>query len=439
MLVHIWLLTHLQFTAWPEMFSYPYLFNNGYSLYKDIVFPYQPLLVLILSVVFKVFGYKLLVAKIITWLIILFSDILIYLISLKIIGKKMLALFPVTLFVFLQPLLGGNELWFDLATTPFILLAILFFITFKKYQWFWLGLFLGLAFLIKQQIGIIFILISFYLLLSRQWGRLPGYILGIMLPAVPILILILWQNVFSEYLFWTMEVPLIWYPKFPGYTHLPDRLEVIEFTILFGPGIFWGLNKFKNSPELLKISFLIFLGLFVTAFPRFEFFRFQEALAAYFVLVIYLFNIKSARFSIVTGSIIFILMLFIGTNFGVQPSRFYGTVDYKLANEISIFTSKDGKVYLFGVHSLNYVLSERLPPKPWVDNYIWYMEIPGIQEKVLSGFEKERPKIIVWKSPQSGNWYDLETYQPQKIVDYVKKNYSKSKDLEGGVEIWQRN
>jgi len=56
--LHLFILIHLQFTSWPEMFSYPYLLNNGFNLYKDIALPYQPLLMLILSVVYKIFGYN---------------------------------------------------------------------------------------------------------------------------------------------------------------------------------------------------------------------------------------------------------------------------------------------------------------------------------------------------------------------------------------------
>src|SRR3990167_1746027 len=83
--VHSLILSNIQFTAWPEMFSYPYLLNNGFMLYRDQALPYQPLLVLILSKIYIIFGYDINVLKIFTWGIILINDLLIFLISQKLV------------------------------------------------------------------------------------------------------------------------------------------------------------------------------------------------------------------------------------------------------------------------------------------------------------------------------------------------------------------
>jgi len=53
---HFFLLSNLQFTDWPEMFSFPYLVNNGFNLYKDMIHIYPPILTLALAAVFKFFG-----------------------------------------------------------------------------------------------------------------------------------------------------------------------------------------------------------------------------------------------------------------------------------------------------------------------------------------------------------------------------------------------
>ena len=81
--IHLILLTNLRFTPWPEMLSFPYLFNNGFTLYKDFVIAYPPFLVVLLSLVYKIFGYKVLVLKVFTWLLIILSDLIIY----KIVNK----------------------------------------------------------------------------------------------------------------------------------------------------------------------------------------------------------------------------------------------------------------------------------------------------------------------------------------------------------------
>ena len=79
-----------------------------------------------------------------------------------------------------------------------------------------------------------------------------------------------------------------------------------------------------------------------------------------------------------------------------------------------------------------------LPPKPWIDNYIWYMEIDGMQDKIIKGFSKDKPEFIFRKPSQSGNWYSLGTYEPRKIVSFVEKNYEKIDNI-GSIEVWRRN
>src|SRR3989344_9384315 len=95
LLGHLFFLGNMQFTAWPEMLSYPYLVNNGFKLYSDLVHPYPPLLTYILAVLFRVFGVKLIVLKIFTWLLLLINDVLIFKIVGKLARNTFLSLFSV--------------------------------------------------------------------------------------------------------------------------------------------------------------------------------------------------------------------------------------------------------------------------------------------------------------------------------------------------------
>jgi len=210
LVLHLLILTHLQFTSWPEMFSYPYLLNNGFSLYKDIALPYQPLLMLILSVVYKIFGYNLLTLQIFAWMLILLSDILIFLISKKILGFKLSNLAPVLLMVLITPIASGNTLWFDLATIPFILLA---FLASLYNKFLFMGFFFAAAFYIKQQTGLAILFLSIYFLFSKRFKDLFGFILGFLALSLLVLAYIIYNGIFQDYLFWTILVPLYWYPK----------------------------------------------------------------------------------------------------------------------------------------------------------------------------------------------------------------------------------
>jgi hypothetical protein len=49
------------------------------------------------------------------------------------------------------------------------------------------------------------------------------------------------------------------------------------------------------------------------------------------------------------------------------------------------------------------------------------LEIPGVQEEIIKRWENNKPKIVFTNNVAEGNWYDLGTYRPQKIVDWIKK------------------
>lgn len=114
--IHIFLLFNLKFTAWPEMLSYPY----------------PPVLTFVLSIIYKLFGYRLIVIKVFTWLIILANDILIFKIVNKVVNSEQWSVISVLFYALIQPFLEGNQLWFDLAIVPSVLLGLLFFLN-KKY------------------------------------------------------------------------------------------------------------------------------------------------------------------------------------------------------------------------------------------------------------------------------------------------------------------
>lgn len=430
-MLHFIILQHFQFTAWPEVFSYPYLLNNGFDLYKDIALPYQPILVIVLALVYEVFGYNLLVIQFFTWMLIASSDLLILLISRKLLGKTIRSLWPVAVYVLIQPLTSGNMLWFDLATVPFILLGILF--SLNK-QFFLAGIFWGIPFFIKQQTGVAILFLIIYFLFTKRFQNSIKFFLGFALIALSVLIFVSLGNIFNDYFFWTTVVPLFWYPKLPGYSNWPTILQFLVVALIFLPGVMLAVRNLKTSDNL-KMILLAWLGLFLIAFPRFDYFRFQPALAVYMVLLAAILkkeNLKYLILPIILAALILTRNNLANLNL---PARFYGSEELMLAKRIKDLTLPNERVYMLGVPSIGYVLSNRLPPKPWIDNYVWYLEIEGLQEKVIQGFERDTPKVIFWKTPQQGNWYDLGTYQPKKLTEYIKKYYEKI-DQKDEIEIW---
>ena len=248
--VQVLILSNLGFTAWPEMFSFPYLLNHGYLIYKDFHHTYQPLLTLVLSVVYRIFGYELLTLKIFTWFLILISDILIFVVSVKLLGKKLIALLPLSIFVFLGLLFEGNMLWFDLATVPLLLSSIYFLFSWinskRKKHLFWSGFFLALCFLTKQQ-SVLFVpgyAVVFWLK-KGKFKDIVYFGLGGVLPISLVFLSFLSLGIFKDYLFWTFYFPLYHLPKIPGYAILPTSKQLLILGILLFPTVLPFLKKPK--------------------------------------------------------------------------------------------------------------------------------------------------------------------------------------------------
>ena len=80
---HICILSNLQFTAWPEMLSFPYVIDKGFLIYKDFHHVYQPLLTYILLGVYKIFGFNILALKTFTYVNFVLIDMVMFLTILK--------------------------------------------------------------------------------------------------------------------------------------------------------------------------------------------------------------------------------------------------------------------------------------------------------------------------------------------------------------------
>jgi len=88
-------------------------------------------------------------------------------------------------------------------------------------------------------------------------------------------------------------------------------------------------------------------------------------------------------------------------------------------------------ILLLGPHSNYYVFSGSLPSKPWLDNFNWHYELPGVQESTINLF-KENPQgmVIIDKGTN---------YLPTQIVEWVHTNYHLDEIIEGKFEIWRKN
>lgn len=426
-------------TAWPEMFSYPYLINKGFLIYKDFVHPYEPLLSFFLSVIYNVFGYDLKVYQWVIWSILIINHILLFLTTWKLAGKNIAAL-SVFFYALLQPVLDGNMLWFDLAVSPLIIasLFVFSFIRNNSLKYLSLGLTLSLAVFVKQQAGLILFFLFIYLLVSKNFKLLKFFLLGSIIPATIIFGVIVYLGVFEDFIFWTLQFPFIWLPQFPGYSQMPSIRQAVNTLVIFSPAVIFVLFYFRSLKTFEKIILLILTANILMAFPRFSYFHLQPALVTYLLLLpaVVKKNFKAGLIVMLFLSLGGVLLWKDERPFvDIESARFYEKEDIEFANTIKSESMGFESIYLFGPHSLAYVLSDTIPPKPWVENFVWYFEIPGMQEKFIKGLDSS--KTIIFKSPPlEGNWFDLRVYQPAKVIDYINSNYRQTYKLKGNIEVW---
>ena len=443
LLLQLLFLLSLQFTAWPEMLSYPYLRNNGFLIYKDMIHPYPPILTMGLSWIYSIFGYHLWVMQAVSWGINLSSSIMVFFITRLLTKKGLIALLTLFFYVILQPFLDGNMLWFDNVIVLPILLGLYF--TLRK-NFLFTGLFLSIAMLTKQTAGLFLVVLILHTMLRKTpWKNLKYFFIGPLILGVPLLARLLQEGALVDFLNWTIVYPLTLFKNFPGYVHTElSATQILISIFLLAPLLFL---TFKPPKLLEEKNFQILLGFLVVSiviiYPRFSFFHAQTALAVLVICYGYLlknWKLKNLILTFIpTTLIIFIFLLWsvLATDWG-KNARFYRSDDIKLAEAIK--KKADGKLtFLFGLHSGLYAMADIVPPKRWTDNFGWYLEIPGVQDEILVRWDDKPPDMVLWRTPTEGNWFDLGTYQPQKIVKWIERNYNKKEELEPGIWLWVKN
>jgi hypothetical protein len=272
LLLHLFLLSNLLFTAWPEVILWPYLMLKGWLPYKDIAIVHTPLLLIDLSVFYKILGVGVAQLKIYTWFLVLFTDLVLFWVVQKIWSTKT-ALLSVFFYIIWQPFYGGNGLWFDLSLAPLAL--ILFFLT-KKKDYFWLGVFFVLAYFYKQTAVWFSIPVLFTLFVkerSKIVKNLKQLLKGVAVVSLVAVFLIIIFRIFNDFYFWTIKFGIFELPKAAGQVQFPNVRQLIYAIIPFCAYLAY-LYKEKDKNLL---GLWILAGL-LGVYPRWELFHFQPAI-----------------------------------------------------------------------------------------------------------------------------------------------------------------
>lgn len=438
LLLHLLLLANLRFIAWPEMTSFAYLKNNGFLLYKDMIHMYPPLLTMLLSYVYSIFGYEILVLKLFTWVTIFATSLLIFLITRNVLGNSKAALFGVLFYALTQPFLEGNVMWFEQAMTPLLLLGVYFFIkSFQDKRDIFLvvsGLFLSLAFAVKQ-VALVFIILPLLLLIYKKfnWQRIALFLAPLLIVFGFLSLQLYFEGQLSDFAYWVFIYPSTFWTSFPGNVQVDPKSTDLIALFLINLPLIYGLmkNKVLFRKQSFLFTFLFYISSFVLIYPRFSLFRLQPTIALLPILTGYIVSKVKFKREHIFFYLFALLSLLIYPSLKAnwnKETRFYESDKIALARNIEDRSRESELVYLLGIHSGFYPITGKLPPKPWVDNFPWYLEAPGVEEWLLTGWKSAPPELVFAREPS----------RSKKITKYMEENYTITETLDDGTKVWQK-
>ncbi|HEY5601208.1 MAG TPA: glycosyltransferase family 39 protein, partial [Patescibacteria group bacterium] len=394
LLLHVFLLTQLKFTLWPEMMVYPYLVNKGFLLFKDIVNPYPPLLTLFLALIFKVFGYEAVVGKITAWIFIIATDIAVFYFA-KIIYKKLtLALVSLFFWVILSVYLEVNGLWFEQVSIPFLILGVLFldraFKLKNNSRLVISGIFFAIPLAIKQTAFWLFIPAVFLIFLKTQ--KIEN-VIRFLAPSVFIYLMFLIYayslGIQKEFVDWVFVIPLFVMGRTEGFVQTPTAGQIIRIL----PIILLAIPAIFSKNKQIKFVLIFFLFSLFYGVVRFELFHLLPSLA-FLVLTIpaSLMVVRKRSLAFMGWFFVFGLLLGLVVKFTAvdwhKETRFFEPSMLDQSRQISQRASGQ-KVYIQNGPDQILAIANLTPIKPWAIQFPWYLENGDLQARTIESIKKE--------------------------------------------------
>ncbi len=435
LLLHLLLLLKFKFTAWPEMLVWPYLTLHGLLPYKDIAIAHTPLLLVFLTVFYKLFGVGISQLQIFTWGLILAFDAFFFWVVRRLWGRRV-ALIALTSFVIWQLFFDGNGLWFDLFM-GFWMFASFYFLRIKK--WFAAGVLFALAVFTKQTAAYFIVPVALEIFGSKAiFKDGKNFVLGGLVVLTSFVFLLFAIHLLPSFYYWAVNFGVFILPKASGQIQLPDlrslAVAAVPFAI-FIPLFFKSHSSARVRP--LQMTIWAFVGC-LGAYPRFEYFHFQPAvpyLAIVSGLVFTNLNWKNVliRFLIIfyVFASLYLLAVFFIRNYD-EGIRFYEQDVQDVASYVRQNSIPGEKIFVMNYWDSLYALTDTLPATdPWVPQLSWYQEIHGVQEKEVADLENSKPRLILL---QQYSETGLSSYIPEKVYAFVSANYKISNKVDG-IEI----
>ncbi|HCB23037.1 hypothetical protein A3B42_02335 [Candidatus Daviesbacteria bacterium RIFCSPLOWO2_01_FULL_38_10] len=432
-IAHIFILSRLIFFPYPELFIYPYLTNHGLKPYSQILDQHFPGL-MFLPVNFDNLGMNdATSARLWLYAIVAITHVLLFLISKKILGEKK-AFLANFLYLLWQPFFEGWVLWID-NFLPLMLLPAAYFLYRKNFIF--SGLLIGVAVVFKQTIIPLSIMAFLYILLSeKNIKKTTGYLLGLILPVILMILYFIWIGVFPDFWYWTITFNLTVYASLG--TQIPTSFGFISRVLMV---YIASLSGFLYKEKRLKIIVFIFLvGSLIGAFDRANFVHFQPSLPFAVILTgLGVYSLTKRKTGFILIAIYLTVTIWWQNIFykGHISNKvfFFDDSTYAISNKIRQYTKEGDKIFVFGAAPHLYQMSQTLPAGDiFVFQFPWFLSVA--EDRILQGLEKDRPSIIIADKTVKIEGMPIADFA-KKINSYINENYQKI-DSTGSVDILKR-
>ncbi len=412
LILHLLALIFVRYIAWPENLLWPHLALNGLTVYKNIFFIYPPLYFQLLSSWDKIFGVTLTSLIGISYLNIIVTDILLFLVA-----KKRIV--PVLIYIPIQLFFEGNGFWPDQLLAPLFLACWL---SFQNKKYFLLGIFLGLSAITKQTaVYFIFGVLSLFAFSKPRIAVVGKLIAGLLLIILLLTLYLLINQNYQQ--FWDQTIIYIfsYHTKNSLQVLWPNKQQIIATLLVFVPILF------SRNRKVVMLTVLASLGIFT----RFEYFHLQPTLP--FVALLLSETLISVPFLIIF-SVLFFRFFSSSHN---HPPRFYDPELFRNAATINTFIPRGSKTLFMNTWDHYYYLTGTIPVGSFFySSTPWNWGYDGLQSKTVEILKTEKPKFVIY-----GSCFAIDgiCYRPEITGEYIKENYKRVSETSDGAGIFEYN
>src|SRR3989344_803776 len=391
--LHLYLLKHLVFFPYPELFIYPYLTNQGLLPYKQIFDQHFPGL-MFFPINLGTLGMNTPIdARYWQFGIIVFTHIMLYVSAKKINRSEKWALFVNLIYFIWQPYLEGYVLWIDVFVVPILLLA-------------------------------------FYLLFTSEGVKnIISFLFGLFIPVVALVFWVLKLGIWKEFIFWTVTFNLTTFAqmgrKYPGISDLMKLIPVYGLSIVLISYILF-IKKEKKPNFILVVLF--FISTLAFAYARFDFVHLQPSLVFALLILTYLIKkLVHRKKYLIAGIYVLVSILITSSRYQSLTGSnvlFFGDFEKQVSFKVAELTTPKDVIFAMGTFPHIYQQTNTLPPGSlFVFQFPWFMY--EAENKILSAIISNPPKVIVRDKNITISGIKVTTFMPN-INSYIDQNYNVS-------------